>query len=388
VNALEREIAAIIAHEGPISLERYMTLCLQHPRHGYYMTKDPFGASGDFVTAPEISQMFGEMLGVWIGEAWTAAGRPTDARLVELGPGRGVLMSDVLRVGRVAPGFLDAISVDLIETSPLLREAQARTLEQSPTPLQWRATFDEIPRAPLFVLANEFFDALPARHFVRTAPHGAPLRSRRPFGAPVAHAETRLFSDDMGGWRERLVGLNDAGRLSFGLASYVETGLPLTPPAGSIIEINIVAQRLMSAIAERLVADGGALLLVDYGYTRTTLGESLQAVARHAYVDPLDAPGEADLTTHVDFAALKRAALAKGAKVQGPVSQGSFLGQLGIERRAETLRRKATARQIEDIDSALARLVGFGEPREHMGELFKAMAVMHPNMPDMPGFES
>ena len=206
MNALGTEIAAIIADEGPISLERYMTLCLQHPRHGYYMTRDPFGASGDFVTAPEISQMFGEMLGVWIGEAWTAAGRPADARLVELGPGRGVLMSDVLRVGRVAPGFLDAISVDLVETSPVLREAQARTLEQAPAPIKWRATFGEIPRAPLFILANEFFDALPARHFVRTA-HGPPFRPWRPSDASIARPDTGLFPDAMGGWRERLVGL-------------------------------------------------------------------------------------------------------------------------------------------------------------------------------------
>ena len=388
MNALEREIAAIIAQEGPISLERYITLCLQHPQHGYYMTRDPFGASGDFVTAPEISQMFGEMLGVWIGEAWTAAGRPEDARLVELGPGRGVLMSDVLRVGRVAPGFLDAISVDLVETSPVLREAQARTLEQAPALIKWRATFGEIPRAPLFILANEFFDALPTRHYVRTA-DGPPFRPWRASDASISRPEgPGLYPDAVGGWRERQVGLTAEGKLAFGLAAYVESGLPLAPPAGSIIEINVVAQRLMSAIAERIVADGGALLLVDYGYTRTTLGESLQAVSRHAYVDPLEAPGEADLTTHVDFAALKRAALAKGAKVQGPVTQGSFLRQLGIERRAETLRRKATTRQLDDIDSALARLIGFGEPREHMGELFKVMAVMHPDMPDMPGFES
>ena len=213
MNALGTEIAAIIAHEGPISLERYMTLCLQHPRHGYYMTRDPFGASGDFVTAPEISQMFGEMLGVWIGEAWTAAGRPADARLVELGPGRGVLMSDVLRVGRVAPGFLDAISVDLVETSPVLRETQARTLEQAPAPVKWRAAFDEIPRAPLFILANEFFDALPARHFVRTE-HGPPFRPWRPSDASIARLDNGLFPDAMGGWRERLVGLTAAGKLS------------------------------------------------------------------------------------------------------------------------------------------------------------------------------
>jgi SAM-dependent MidA family methyltransferase len=374
VNALAREIAAIIEQEGPITLERYMSLCLQHPRYGYYMTRDPFGAEGDFITAPEISQMFGEMLGVWIGEAWTAAGKPAEARLAELGPGRGVLMSDVLRVGRVAPGFLEAISVDLVETSPVLRQLQARTLERSPTPINWRANIGEIPRAPLFVLANEFFDALPARHFVK-AGHGPPQK-----GGPVSGA---FF-----GWRERLIGLNAEGELAFGLAPHIETGLPLAPPPGSIVEINVVAQRLMSEIARRIVADGGALLLVDYGYTQTTLGESLQAVAQHAYVDPLAAPGEADLTTHVDFAALARAAREKGAKVQGPVTQSDFLKQLGIERRAETLRRKATARQLADIDSALERLVGIGDPREHMGEVFKVMAVMHPDAPEMPGFAS
>ena len=365
-----------------------MSLCLQHPKHGYYMTRDPFGAAGDFITAPEISQMFGEMLGVWIGEAWTAAGAPAGARLVELGPGRGALMSDVLRVGRVAPGFLDAISVDLVETSPILRELQAQTLEPSPAPINWRADFGEIPRAPLFILANEFFDALPARHFVRVA-HGPPFRPWHSSDASIAHPEgSGFFPDAMGGWRERLVGLAAGGQFAFGLASYVETGLPLAPPPGSIIEINAVAQRLMSEIARRIVADGGALLLVDYGYTQTTVGESLQAVARHAYVDPLAAPGEADLTTHVDFAALARAVRAKGAKVQGPVTQGSFLAQLGIERRAETLRRNATAQQRDAIDSALERLVGIGDARDHMGELFKAMAVMHPDMPDMPGFES
>ncbi|MGA8170244.1 MAG: SAM-dependent methyltransferase [Methylocystis sp.] len=386
MNALAREIAEIIAQEGPITLERYMSLCLQHPRHGYYMKRDPFGAEGDFITAPEISQMFGEMLGVWIGEAWAAAGKPADARLVELGPGRGVLMSDVLRVGRVAPGFLDAISVDLVETSPVLRDLQERTLETSPAPIYWRAEIGEIPNAPLFILANEFFDALPARHFVRTA-RESPLESaRRPGLAMTNPGAEGVFPDALGGWRERTIGLDASGELAFGLAPYAEAGLPLAPPPGSIIEINAIAQRLMSEIAGRLVADGGALLLVDYGYARTTLGESLQAVAGHAYVDPLAAPGEADLTTHVDFAALARAAVSRGAKVQGPVTQGSFLTSLGIERRAETLRGKATARQRADIDSALARLVGIGDPREHMGELFKAMAVMHPDMPDMPGF--
>jgi SAM-dependent MidA family methyltransferase len=358
MNALAREIFEVVAQEGPITLERYMSICLQHPTHGYYMTHDPFGAEGDFVTAPEISQMFGEMVGLWIAEAWTLAGAPPRARIVELGPGRGTLMSDVLRALKVAPGLLDKIEIDLVETSPLLRRVQKETLANESTPITWRNDFLEVPRGPVFVIANEFFDALPARHFVRTA----------------------------AGWRERLVGFDARGQLAFGLAARVEADLPILAPVDSIIEINPIAQRVMNDLAARIVADGGALIALDYGYLQTTLGESLQAVARHEYVDPLDTPGEADLTTHVDFAALARAARGRGAKVLGPTTQGKFLSQLGIERRAESLRRKASERQSADIDAALRRLVGAGDPRETMGELFKAMGVVHPLMPDLPGF--
>jgi len=358
MNELGEEIAEIVALEGPITLERYMSICLQHPTHGYYMTHDPFGAEGDFVTAPEISQMFGEMLGLWIAEAWTLAGAPPRARIVELGPGRGTLMSDVLRALRVAPGLLDKIEVDLVETSPLLRRIQSETLAHETTPIAWRSDFLEVPRGPLFVIANEFFDALPARHFVRTAP----------------------------GWRERLVGVDARGQLAFGLAARVEADLPILAPIDSVVEINPIAQRAIGDIAGRIVADGGAMIAIDYGYLQTTLGESLQAVARHAYVDPLDAPGEADLTTHVDFAALSRAARARGAKVLGPTTQGRFLSQLGIERRAESLGRRATEQQAADIGAALRRLIGTGNVRDTMGDLFKAMAVVHPHMPDLPGF--
>jgi NADH dehydrogenase [ubiquinone] 1 alpha subcomplex assembly factor 7 len=358
MNALYQEIAGVIAQEGPISLERYMSLCLSHPRLGYYTTHNPFGASGDFITAPEISQMFGELLGVWMIEAWTAAGNPANSRLVELGPGRGTLMSDVLRVARIAPTFLANIQVDLVEISPVLRDLQRQMLSGDAPPISWRSDVEEVPRAPLFILANEFFDALPARHFVKTS----------------------------SGWHERLVGLNDRGALIFGLASHPEPGLHIPAPEGSVIEVSAIAQRLMAEIAERIVADGGVLLVVDYGYAQTTLGESLQAVARHGYVDPLQSPGEADLTTHVDFAALKRAAKARGAKVQGPVTQGSFLNRLGIARRADALMRKANESQRAEIESALERLAGSGDPRHCMGDLFKAMAVMHPEMPDLPGF--
>jgi SAM-dependent MidA family methyltransferase len=358
MTALKQEIAATIAHEGPMTLEEYMGLCLGHPRYGYYMTRDPFGAAGDFVTAPEISQMFGELVGVWASEAWRLAGSPSPARLIELGPGRGTLMSDVLRVSRIAPAFLEAVSVHLVETSPRLRAIQERTLANSGKPVSWSADVADTPSGPAFILANEFFDALPVRHYVKTAQ----------------------------GWRERLVGVDAMGELLFGLSDKVEPSLNIPAREGSIIEVSAVAQRIMSEIATRLVREGGALLVIDYGYLETSLGDSLQAVSRHAYVDPLASPGEADLTAHVDFAALGRAAKAAGAKVMGPVTQAHFLLQLGIERRAEALMKRATPEQQQAIVDAFHRLTGTQDPRHQMGDLFKVMAVTHPDMPDMPGF--
>jgi SAM-dependent MidA family methyltransferase len=279
-----------------------------------------------------------------VTEAWRAAGAPTEARLVELGPGRGTLMSDVLRVTPIAPNFFSAVTVHLVETSPVLREAQRQTLARAAKPAQWHLDFAETPPGPAFIIANEFFDALPVRHYVKTP----------------------------GGWREQLVGLDAAGELAFGLSEH--------------IEVSAVAQKLMGDIATRLVAEGGALLIADYGYEQTTLGDSLQAMSRHVYVDPLAAPGETDLTAHVDFAALARAARAAGAKVLGPVMQGDFLLQLGIERRAETLSKKATPEQAQAIIDAFERLTGIDDARHQMGRLFKVMAVTHPDMPDLPGF--
>jgi SAM-dependent MidA family methyltransferase len=358
MNALKREISTNIAHEGPITLEHFMGLCLGHPQHGYYMTREPFGVSGDFVTAPEISQMFGELIGVWLAEAWRAAGGPTPAHLIELGPGRGTLMSDMLRVARIAPDFLDSAHPCLVEMSPRLRDIQHETLASAAGNISWFESFTATPSGPAFIVANEFFDALPVRHYVKT----------------------------LAGWRQRLIGLDQTGSLAFGLSENIEPALTAPAREGSIIEVCPAGQRLMSDIAQRLVAEGGVMLLIDYGYTQTSLGDSLQAVSRHNYVDPLDSPGEADLTAHVDFAALARAARAQGAKVMGPVTQAQFLLQLGIERRAETLSRNATAEQTQDVMASLDRLIGARDPQRHMGALFKVMAVAHPGMPDLPGF--
>ncbi len=358
MSALKQEIAAAIAHDGPMSLEHFMSLCLGHPQHGYYITRDPFGPQGDFVTAPEISQMFGELLGVWASEAWRGAGSPAPARLIELGPGRGTLMADILRVARVAPEFLAASTVHLIETSPVLRDVQRKTLSGAGKPVNWTDDVAKVIRGPAIVIANEFFDALPVRHFVKT----------------------------IGGWRERLVGLDAAGELAFGLSEQVEPLLTISAREGSIIEVSPASQRLMSELAARVATEGGALLLIDYGYVQTSLGDSLQAVSRHTYVDPLAEPGEADLTAHVDFAALARAARAAGAKVMGPVTQAHFLLQLGIERRAAALQKKATPEQAQQISDAFERLTGEDDTKRQMGGLFKVMAVAHPDMPDLPGF--
>jgi NADH dehydrogenase [ubiquinone] 1 alpha subcomplex assembly factor 7 len=356
VTALKDELRALIASEGPIPVERYVVLCLGHPVHGYYTSRDPFGATGDFTTAPEISQMFGEMIGLWALDMWSRMGEPRTLRLVELGPGRGTLMSDLLRAARIRPGFLDAIEIELVETSPALRARQEQFLAASAVPVTWCERLSEVPEGPALIIANEFFDALPVRQLVHT---------KR-------------------GWCERLVGLDAHGELAFGLAPEPASGLPHDGRAGDILEWPRAGLELMSEVAERLVSFGGAALIVDYGYEGPAFGDTLQAVKRHAYADPLAEPGAADLTVHVDFAKLAVSAKAKGGAVHGPVPQGAFLRALGIDARAARLKARATPAQAADIDAALARLTESG-PRG-MGELFKAMCVAHPDLAEIPGF--
>ena len=356
MNLLAEEIASIITHEGPISVERYMSLCLSHPTMGYYMTRDPFGAAGDFVTSPEISQMFGELLGLWSAEAWALCGSPQPARLFEIGPGRGALMADALRALRVAKAFHETLEVTMIETSRKLAAAQQRKLSNAERPVAWVETIDKAPAGPAIILANEFFDALPVRHYVKTD----------------------------SGWHERQVGL--AGdKFVFGAAPEPEPYLQIDAPVGAVLEVGAMAQRIMTQLAMRIVRHGGALLVVDYGHTQTQFGETLQAMREHRFVDPLDSPGEADLTTHVDFAALARAAKSAGAHVHGPATQGAFLKQIGIERRADSLMRNAAPPQQQEIASSLARLTSEEKPTD-MGALFKAIAVTRPSVAGLPGF--
>jgi len=362
MNPLEILIHEMITENGPLSLETYMALALTHPVHGYYVSKMPLGQSADFITAPEISQMFGELIGLWCAAVWRSMGKPQPLLFVELGPGRGTLMADALRAARVAPDFLSAIDIHLVETSEILQQCQRMALKDLGQSVSWHASTEEMPDGPAIIVANEFFDCLPIRQFARSTT----------------------------GWHERLIGLNGEGRLCFGLAPGPEPRLTAPGEPGQVFEAGHVAARLMSRLAERICLQGGALLLVDYGYDVPQRGATLQAVRSHRFADPLGDPGEADLTAHVDFCALARAARAAGAIVHGPVPQGEWLTRLGLYERAAKLREKASGSQNAAIDSALQRLAGEwqGSPTEDMGRLFKVVAVTEPRLSALSGFET
>jgi SAM-dependent MidA family methyltransferase len=307
----------------------------------YYAAHDPYA---DFTTAPEISQVFGELLGLWAAVVWDMIGRPDPVLLAEAGPGRGTLMADALRaVARVAPGFAAALSLHLVETSPRLRSLQAERLPGA----TWHAGIDDLPAGPLLLLANEFLDALPIRQFVRRGP----------------------------GWAERHV---EDGR-------FVELACPApagAAPDGAVLERCEPARAIAAALGRRLARDGGAALLLDYGAEASAPGDSLQAIGYGRPADPLAEPGSADLTAHVDFQAFAGAARAAGAAVQGPLPQGLFLARLGLYQRTDRLARSQPPLRAAALIAAARRLA---EP-DRMGRLFKAMALCHPALPPLPGF--
>ena len=348
---LAEKIRWLIEADGPMSVAAYMAHCLGDPEHGYYATRDPFGAAGDFVTAPEVSQMFGEIVGAWLVHVWGLAGGPSPVRLVELGPGRGTLMADILRVSARRPDFTAAISVHLVETSPVLRAKQAATLAASGHRADWHDSFSDVPPGPVLLVANEFFDALPIRQFIRIK----------------------------GRWRERVIGLEGASRLSFGLGPGI-LDQRREAPAGAILEVSPAREGLTADLARRIAAEGGAALIVDYGYTQGGPGETLQAVRGHAFADPLATPGEADLTAHVDFAALAASAAGAGAAVHGPVTQSRFLVSLGLLDRAGRLVAAADEVTREAIRTAVERLTG----PDQMGELFNVLAITTPGLTPPP----
>ncbi len=348
---LHEIITRRIRADGPMPVAEYMALCLGHPEHGYYTTRDPLGRSGDFTTAPEISQMFGEMLGLWLVQAWMDRGSPIPFVLAELGPGRGTLMADALRAAARVTGFTEAADLWLVETSPALRRKQWEALGAYQP--HWADDLAGLPDGPLFLIANEFFDALPVRQFV--------------------------VSD--GVLRERVVGIeNDA--LIFGLSPPVSSGdMPEGAEDGAIYETCPQGRAIAVGIGERLAASGGAALAVDYGHAvPRASGDTLQAMKGHAYANPLDFPGEADITAHVDFLALAKAAESGGATNWGVRGQGALLDWLGIRVRAAILAKKQPDR-ADEIEVALARLT---EP-DAMGTLFKALALSGDDTPP-PGF--
>jgi len=362
--SLKARIAGLIAAQGPISVAQFMTLALHDPDSGYYATRDPFGRpkegrkGGDFITAPEISQMFGEMLGLWLAQAWEEQGRPSHPLLVELGPGRGTLMADMLRALKAVPGFLSAADVVLVEASAHLQAVQQETLKGFPR-IAWQSQFDPPAGRPVFLVANEFFDALPIRQYVKT-PRG---------------------------WCERMVTAQD-GALGFALAPTPAPGALIPQayaeaPEGGVYETAPAAIALAEEIARRIGAQGGAALLVDYGYDEVGFGETLQAVGGHAFAEVLAEPGAHDLSAHVDFAALMAAGRRGGASVHGPIGQGAFLHALGIGARAQVLAAKNPA-STPELAAALNRLTAPGE----MGTLFKALAFLPANAPRAPGFDA
>ena len=358
---LEADIRRRIALAGAMPVRQFMALCLSHPEHGYYTTRDPLGRAGDFITAPEVSQIFGELVGLWAASVWQLMGQPENLRLVELGPGSGTMMLDALRAAQVLPAFRAALVVHLVEISPALRRRQQETLQGLDVPILWHDSFEEVAEGPIIVLANEFFDALPV------------------------HQAARQFN----GWYERTVEIDGEGNFAFTIADEpIPLFEQLLPPAVRDAPIGAIYEwrpdNLALELARRLMREGGAALAIDYGHIESAPGETLQAVGGHGFVDPLGSPGMVDLTAHVDFQALWLAAESMGVRVHGPIEQAEFLRRMGIERRATILKSHATPDKAIDVDVAVARLTGEG--RTGMGKLFKAIAFGDPKLGALPGF--
>jgi len=356
-DGLLEALRARIRREGPLPVDAYMRACLADPQHGYWHKSLAIGAEGDFVTAPEISQVFGELLGVWSAVVWQAMGRPSPVRLVELGPGRGTLMRDALRAALAAPAFLAAASLHLVEVSPRLRALQRRSLASSPHQpaggAAWHESLAQVPDGPAVVIANEFLDALPIRQLV--------------------YGER--------GWHERVVELAPGGALQFAVGPRVN--IPWAEPApepGTVLELRQGEDELIADLVRRRGMQ--ACLIIDYGPAAPALGDTLQAVRRHAWVDPLTRPGEADLTAHVQFARLAARARGAGLAVDGPLSQAELLGRLGSAERASRLMAANPARAPE-IEAGVQRLVS----PTGMGGQFKAMALRTPALPTLVPFD-
>jgi NADH dehydrogenase [ubiquinone] 1 alpha subcomplex assembly factor 7 len=356
---LADRLLSLIAQNGPLTVAQYMTSALYDPQDGYYTRNAALGADGDFITAPEASQMFGELVGLWCAQEWRAMGAPAPFNLVELGPGAGTLISDAWRATRIVAGFHDAARISLVEASETLRVRQTQALDAIGAHATWITRLEEAPHAPTLIVANEFLDCMPIRQFVRID----------------------------GGWRERLVGARD-GKLTFGFAQDALPDNAFIPPAlcdateGAIAEIAPSLPAFVASLAERFSHAPGRALIIDYGAVETTGGDTLQAVRRHTRVDPLDSPGAADLTAHVDFVRLAALARDAGLAAFGPVPQGAWLEALGIRDRAAAL-TMSRPDKAQSIAAQLHRLTAPGE----MGVLFNAVCLTPSDSPPPAGFE-
>lgn len=363
--ALSKRIKARIRDTGPMSVAEYMTLCLLDPVDGYYPTRDPLGSEGDFITAPEISQMFGECLGLWVVQSWVDLGRPERFNLVELGPGRGVMMADMLKAIALEPNCLKAAQVTLVEASAALQAVQAKTLGRSGAQVSWADRLEAVDDAPCLIIGNEFLDCLPIRQFVCTDP----------------------FAGDKG-WSERRVGVAE-DRLRFETdGQAAPTSLTATFPGthsearkDALLEICPASAQLADHLQARFTVTPGRALFIDYGPGNTEFGDTLQALKRHEKVGVFSAPGDTDLTARVDFDGLKSLAVAAGLTTDGPLAQRSFLSRLGIEVRAMAL-----LRGNPDARPKLLRQLHRLLDEDEMGTLFKAICLSSPDLPTPLGF--
>ena len=359
---LKERLIAKIKAEGPLSVAEYMTICLLDPVHGYYPTRDPLGSDGDFITAPEISQMFGEVIGLWCIQTWQDLGKPETVQLIELGPGRGIMMSDILRVAQLDKDFLKAVSITLVEASPALEAVQGKTLSDAPCPIGWAPSLETAPKGPAIIIGNEFLDCLPIRQFIQ---------------------KDRFAGRS--GWQERMVALDD-GELRFGVSPAIisETIQATLPEAqedaknDDLLEVCLASAQIMDHIKARFEKDKGRALFIDYGPETTEFGDTLQALKRHEKVGVFSDPGNTDLTARVDFGALVELAKVVDISVTIPVPQREFLSKLGLEMRAVALSR-AKPDSKDKIARQLHRLTATDE----MGELFKAICFQSAGL-DLP----
>lgn len=349
-------ILSRIRQLGPMDLGEYMALCLGHPEYGYYTTRDPLGAKGDFTTSPEISQMFGEMIGAWVADTWVKLGRPNPFALIECGPGRGTLMQDALRATKNVPGFHDAMRLHLVEISPTLKAAQAECLSAY-NPI-WLDTLDGVPDMPVILIGNEFLDALPIR---------------------------QVKFD--GEWLEVVIGADEDGKLHPGVRQADATLISILPrkileeQSQKVFEISPDLNTYVRNVCDLIKTKGGCAIFVDYGHAISSCGDTLQAMREHRFVSPFEDPGQADLTAHVDFENVSLICGALKLHASNIVTQGDFLKTLGIEIRAELLRRHATPDQAEQITLALHRLIS----DDQMGTLFKVIALCHDREIELAG---